>query len=316
MKILITGGAGFIGSHIQDAYISARGGSAFGGKKSHKVIVVDNLSTGDKKNLNPRSKFYKVDVTSPKVKQIIKKEKPDIINHHAAQIDVRKSVADPVWDAEVNILGIINLLEAARDAKVKKFIFASSGGALYGDTKVIPTPEDHPEMPVSPYGIGKLTSEKYLHYYHLQYGLKYVALRYSNVYGPRQNSKGEAGVVAIFADRVLAEKQAVIYGNGKNTRDYVFINDVVEANVLALRAKTGAYNIATGVETNVNQIFVKIAKAANANVKPKHGPGKPGEQRRSCLDWKLARKVLGWEPRVGIDEGIRKTVEWFKNSNL
>lgn len=300
-KILITGGAGFIGSHIQDAYI----------KKGHKVVVVDNLTTGSKKNLNPKAKFYKVDITSPQIKTIIRKEKPDIINHHAAQIDVRKSVADPVWDAKVNILGIINLLEAAREIKLKKFIFASSGGAIYGDTDIIPTPETHLEQPASPYGIGKLTSEKYLHYYNLQYGLPCVALRYANVYGPRQNSKGEAGVVAIFADKFLAGDRPVIYGDGKQTRDYVFVYDVVRANALALRAATGVYNIGTGVETNVNQISEKIAKAMGVKITAKHGPAKLGEQKRSCIDWSLAKKVLKWEPLVDVNEGIKKTVRWF-----
>lgn len=302
MKILITGGAGFIGSHIQDAYI----------KKGHQVIVVDNLSTGSKGNLNPKSKFYKVDITSPRARAIIKKEKPDIINHYAAQIDVRKSVSDPVWDASVNILGIINLLEASREAKVKKFIFASSGGAIYGDTDIIPTPEGHPERPVSPYGIGKLASEKYLHYYKLQYGLEYVALRYSNVYGPRQNSKGEGGVVAIFCDKVLNGESPIINGDGGQTRDYVYVDDVVQVNLLALKVKTGAYNIGTGVETSVNQIAEKIITAAGARVKVKHGPSRPGEQRRSSLDWGLAKKVMGWRPEVALNDGIKRTVEWFR----
>ncbi len=302
MKILVTGGAGFIGSHVQDGYIKA----------GHKVVVVDNLVSGDEKNLNKSSKFYKIDITSPQAREIIKKEKPDVINHLAAQVDIRKSVADPVWDASVNILGIINLLEASREAKVKKFIFASSGGAIYGDTDIIPTPEGQPERPASPYGIGKLTSEKYLRYYNLQYELEYVALRYSNVYGPRQNSKGEAGVVAIFANRILKGEAPIINGDGKQTRDYVFVDDVARANVLALSAKTGAYNIGTSAETDVNQIFDKIARAAGTKVKAKHGLGKPGEQRRSCLNWNLAKKVLEWQPEVGIDEGIRRTVEWFK----
>lgn len=305
MKILITGGAGFIGSHIQDAYI----------KKGLKVIVVDNLSTGDKKNLNPKAKFYKADITSPQIRSIIKKEKPDIVNHCAAQIDVRKSVADPVWDAKVNILGIINLLEAALEAKVKKFIFASSGGAIYGDTNVIPTPETHLAKPASPYGIGKLASEKYLHYYNLQYGLEYVSLRYANIYGPRQNSKGEAGVVAIFTDKVLAGKQPIINGNGKQTRDYVYVDDVAKANLLALKAKTGIYNISTGIETDVNHIFDKIIKSAGAKIKIKFGPAKPGEQKRSCLDWGLARKTMGWTPKVNVNEGIERTVEWFRKMN-
>jgi len=302
MKILITGGAGFIASHIQDAYI----------KKGHKVVIVDNLVTGSKKNLNPKTKFYKVDITSPLVKSIIKKEKPDIINHHAAQMDVRKSVADPIFDARTNILGIINLLEGAREVGVKKFIFASSGGAIYGDTSKIPTMETHVERPVSPYGIAKLTSEKFLHYYNVQYGLEYVALRYANVYGPRQSSGGEAGVVAIFIDRLLAGKKPTIHGDGKTTRDYVYVADVVKANLSALKAKTGVYNIGTGKETDVNQVGEKIVKALGVNIEPKHGPAKPGEQKRSCIDWKLANKMLGWRPEVDLDEGIGRTVAWFR----
>ncbi|NQU77164.1 NAD-dependent epimerase/dehydratase family protein [Candidatus Falkowbacteria bacterium] len=314
-KILITGGAGFIASHIQDAYL----------EKDHRVVVVDNLVTGNKKNLNSKSKFYRVDITSSEIREIIKKEKPDIINHHAAQIDVRKSVSDPVWDAKVNILGIINLLEGAKEAKVKKFIFASSGGAIYGDPEPdpsgrygaralkIPTPETSPERPISPYGVGKLTSEKYLYYYNVQYGLEYVALRYANVYGPRQNSRGEAGVVAIFLDKLLAGETPIINGDGKQTRDYVYVGDVVKANVLALRAKTGVYNIGTGKETDVNQVAGKIVKAIGAKVKPKHGPGKPGEQKRSCIDWGLAKRILKWKPEIDVDQGIRETVAWFKH---
>lgn len=303
MKILITGGVGFIGSNVQDAYL----------KLGHKVIVVDNLSTGDRKNLNLKSKFYKLDITSPKLREIIKKEKPEIISHHAAQVDVRKSVADPVWDAKMNILGMINLLEAAREAKVKKIIFASSGGAIYGDTKIIPTPESHEANPASPYGIGKLVGEKYLQFYHWQYGLPFVALRYANVYGPRQNSKGEAGVVAIFCDKILNKERPIIFGDGKQTRDYVFVDDVVKANLLALKAKTGAYNIATSVETDVKQIFEKIAKSAGEKIKPKYGQAKPGEQKRSCLNWAKAKRELGWTPEIELSEGIGRTVEWFRH---
>lgn len=304
-KILITGGAGFIGSHLVDAFI----------KNGYQVVVVDNLSTGNKKNLNSKAKFYKLDIADKKLEDIFKKEKPDYVSHHAAQIDIRISVAQPLFDAKVNILGSLNLLQNCQKYKIKKVIFASSGGAMYGDTKTIPTPETHPQKPVSPYGIAKVTVEYYLYYFKVAYNLSYVGLRYANVYGPRQNSKGEAGVVAIFADKMLGGIQPVINGKGLQTRDYVYVGDIVRANLLALEKKVeGEFNIGTSVETSVNEIFQKMNKIFGKNIKEAHGPAKAGEQLRSCLSYTKAKKILGWQPQVGLDEGLKLTLNWFKKN--
>jgi UDP-glucose 4-epimerase len=302
-KILITGGAGFIGSHLVDAFI----------KNGYKVAVVDNLSTGRKKNLNPKAKFYKMDVQSKKLEDIFKKEKPDFVSHHAAQIDVRLSVDNPIFDARINILGSLNLLELSRKYKVKKIIFASSGGAMYGETKIIPTPETHPARPCSPYGIAKVTVEHYLYYFKFVYNIPYISLRYANVYGPRQNSKGEAGVVAIFADKILNGLQPVINGDGKQTRDYVYVGDVVHANLLAMERKIeGEFNVGTSIETSVNEIFSKIVKTIGKKVKVVHGSVKPGEQQRSCLSYAKIKRTLDWQPKVRLDEGLKLTIKWFK----
>lgn len=304
-KVLVTGGAGFIGSHIVDALI----------EKNHEVFVVDNLSTGKKENLNPKAKFFKLDITEKELEKVFKAEKPQVVFHLAAQIDVRKSVADPVWDAKQNILGLINLLENCKNFGVKKIIFSSTGGAIYGDTDKIPTTEDQLERPISPYGIAKLAIEKYLYYYQQIFGLNYIALRYANVYGPRQNAKGEAGVVAIFCDKLLAGQQPVINGDGKQTRDYTYVSDVVRANLLALDSvEIGIYNIGTKVETNVNQLAELIKSNINTDLDFSHGPAKVGEQQRSCLDHTKATKDLGWQPEIGLEEGIKKTVDWFKEN--
>lgn len=307
MKILITGGAGFIGSHLVDRLI----------KQNHKVVVVDNLSTGKKKNLNPKAKFYKIDIRSPKVSQIFERERPKIVFHFAAQIDLRKSIEDPIRDAKINILGSLNLLENCKRFGVKRFIFASTGGAIYGDAHIIPTPEDYPEFPLSPYGIEKLAIDKYLNYYHKVFGLPFISLRLANVYGPRQNSKGEAGVVAIFCDKMLEGKQPIINGNGKQTRDFVYVDDVVEASILAMKSKkSGIYNIGTGKETDINTIFRKLKKLTASNCKKVHGPAKPGEQKRSCLDYSKAKRELGWRPEYSVDRGLEEVVRWFqKHSN-
>ncbi|MFA5021683.1 MAG: SDR family oxidoreductase [Patescibacteria group bacterium] len=304
MKTLVTGGAGFIGSHIVDALIA----------KDHEVLVVDNLSTGNKNNLNPKAKFFKLDLTDKKLADIFNEQKPEIVFHLAAQIDVRKSVADPVWDAEQNILGSINLLENCKNFGVKKIIFSSTGGAIYGEAETIPTPETYLEKPISPYGIAKLAIEKYLYYYHQIFGLPYVILRYANVYGPRQNAKGEAGVVAIFCDQLLKKKSPTIWGDGKQTRDYVYVGDVVLANMLALEsAKIDTYNIGTSVETDVNQLAELIKNNIKDNIEITHGPAKPGEQQRSCLDYSKVKTELGWQPQVKLEEGIKETVAWFKS---
>jgi len=307
MKIIITGGAGFIGSHLADALI----------KDGHKVAVIDNLFTGKKENLNPKAKFYKIDIRNPKIFQVFKREKPIIVFHYAAQINVRRSVENPVESANINILGALNILESCRKNGVKKIIFASTGGAMYGKANVIPTPENFPELPLSPYGIEKLTIEKYLNYYYSIFKLPFVVLRLANVYGPRQNSKGEAGVVAIFCDQMLAKKQPIINGDGKQTRDFVYVADIVRANILAMeKNKIGIFNIGTAKETNINTIFQEIKKLTNCNCKEVHTHEKIGEQRRSCLDFSKAKKELSWEPKVELKEGLKRTKEWFEVKNL
>ena len=303
MKIVVTGGAGFIASHIVDAYIQL----------GHEVYVIDDLSTGQRRNLNPSAKIYTVDIAGPEAGKLIAEIKPDVLNHHAAQMDVRRSVADPTFDARINIIGFINLLEASKDAGVKRVIFSSSGGAVYGDREPIPASEEHETLPLSPYGVSKLTGELYLGYYHMAFGLPYVALRYANVYGPRQSTLGEAGVVAIFIAQLLAGKSPVINGDGKQTRDYVFVGDVVRANVAALDTNyTGAVNIGTGRETDVVTICESLREGVGSPVKAIHGPAKLGEQRRSCLVTSLAQKVLGWSPQVGLKEGLEQTIAYYR----
>ena len=304
MRILVTGGCGFIGSHLVEELI----------KQGHWVVVVDNLSTGKKENLNPKARFYQIDIQDPEISQIFQKEKPEVVFHFAAQIDVRKSVEDPMSDAKINILGSLNLIQDfIQVSGHKKFIFASSGGAIYGDTNVIPTPEGHLENPESPYGITKLTVEKYLWFYKKAYGLDYLSLRLANVYGPCQNSKGEAGVVAIFADKMLSGSQPIINGSGCQTRDFVYVKDVVESALLAMKKeKSGIYNIGTAKETSINEIFRKIKELTGSNCQEIHGPEKPGEQKRSCLDYSKAKKELNWQPKYNLEEGLKKTVKWFK----
>ncbi|MGH7827982.1 MAG: NAD-dependent epimerase/dehydratase family protein [Candidatus Binatia bacterium] len=305
MKIVVTGGAGFIASHVVDAYID----------KGHEVLVIDDFSTGQKKNLNPRAEAESVDISDLKAAEIIREFEPDVVNHHAAQMDVRRSVADPAFDARVNVIGFINLLEAAKDTGVKKVIFSSSGGAVYGDGEPIPADERHPTIPLSPYGVSKLTGELYLGYYHMAFDVPYVALRYANVYGPRQSSKGEAGVVAIFIDHLLAGRSPVINGDGRQTRDYVYVGDVVAANLAALdTAYVGPVNIGTGTETDVVTICRFLREGIGSAVEAVHAPAKTGEQRRSCLDTSLARKVLRWTPRVGLREGLQKTIAYYRET--
>ncbi len=312
-KILVTGGVGFIGSHLVDRLI----------KTGYRVVVIDNLSTGKKENLNPaffkksgagaKVKFYKIDIFDSEISQIFKKEKPEIVFHYAAQIDLRKSIIDPITTFNVNILGSLNILENCRKYKVKKIIFASTGGAIYGEANVIPTPEDYLVNPLSPYGISKLTVENYLNYYYQVFGLSYISLRLANVYGPRQNSKGEAGVIAIFCDKMLSKKQPVINGSGQQTRDFVFVDDVIKANILAMkRNKAGIFNIGTAKEIDINTIFRKLKKLAESKTEKKHGSEKIGEQRRSCLDYSKAKKELSFEPKYSLNKGLEKTLKWFK----
>jgi len=308
MKILITGGAGFIGSHIVDKLIA----------KNHDVVVVDNLSSGKKENIHKKAKLIQVDIADfPHIEEIFIKETPDIIYHLAAQIDVRKSVERPVIDAEINILASLNLIELSKKYRIQKFIFSSSGGAIYGETDSRPTSESHSEWPVSPYGIGKLTVDKYLHYYHQVHGLKFTSLRYANVYGPRQNAHGEAGVVAIFTNKLLTGDHPTINGSGLQTRDYVFVEDVANANLLALEHldATGVYNIGTEKETTVNSVFKAIAQCLNQTIEPIHGPEKQGEQKTSSLDSSKAEKELGWTPTITFSDGIKKTTDWFSKNH-
>jgi UDP-glucose 4-epimerase len=304
MRILVTGGAGFIGSHVVDTYIEA----------GHDVFVVDDLSTGKLENLHPRAHFLHADLLDLAVRKLIASEKIEVVNHHAAQMDVRRSVADPLFDARVNLLGMLNILEGAREAKVKKVIFSSSGGTVYGEQLEFPASEDHSTQPISPYGVSKRSGEHYLYFYSVEYGIPYIALRYANIYGPRQDPHGEAGVVAIFTLRLLSNQQPVINGDGKQTRDYVFVKDVARANLAALQADyCGPINIGTSTETDVNQLFLQLRTLSNSSLPEIHGPAKSGEQRRSSLTWTRARDVLGWSPAVGLEEGLRETVAFFRS---
>jgi UDP-glucose 4-epimerase len=303
MKILVTGGAGFIGSHVTDAYIAA----------GHQVMVMDDFSSGVQTNVNPKARVVRMDIRSEKAKEVFASEKFDVVNHHAAQMDVRRSVTDPVFDAGVNILGTLNLLENCRQFGVKQFIFASTGGAIYGEQDYFPADENHPTRPLSPYGISKLSVEKYLFYYKEVHGMRYAILRYANVYGPRQNPHGEAGVVAIFTTRMLSGGQPVINGDGKQTRDYVFVKDLVRAGVAALEFKNSeTINIGTGIETDVNELFRTLNHLTGANIKEVHAEAKKGEQMRSVLTAEKAFKLCGWKPTVTLEQGLAETVAFFK----
>jgi len=303
MKIVVTGGAGFIGSHVVEGYV-ARG---------HEVLIVDSLVTGKRENLHPKARFFELDIRDPKVAELIRGERPDVLNHHAAQMDVRKSVADPIFDAQVNILGTIELLKAARDAEVKKVLFVSSGGAVYGEQETFPAPETHPTWPVSPYGISKRSGELYAHFFQVEYGLKFVAFRYANVYGPRQDPHGEAGVVAIFSGKMLRGEPVTVNGDGKQTRDYVYVGDVARMSALALETDaTGPVNVGTSIETDVNVLATMIRDAAGSKSEITHGTAKGGEQRRSVVDVTRAAQVFGWRPEVSLREGLGRTVEFFR----
>ncbi|MGB2805109.1 MAG: NAD-dependent epimerase/dehydratase family protein [Candidatus Zixiibacteriota bacterium] len=303
MKIIVTGGAGFIGSNAADRFI----------QEGHEVTIIDNLSTGVESNVNRMARFFKVDIRSAVIGNIFEKIKPEVLCHHAAQIDVRKSTDDPIFDADVNILGSLNLLNACVKHKVKKVIFASTGGAIYGEQDYFPADEKHPARPLCPYGVTKLTIEKYLHFYRETHGIEHVCLRYANVYGPRQNPFGEAGVVAILAERLLSGKEAVINGDGKRTRDFVFVDDVVESNLLALKyPKSDIFNIGTGIETDINSIFRILRETTGSKQKEIHAPPKPGEQERSVLDYYKAQRLLKWKPKCEISEGMARTVEFFQ----
>lgn len=302
MKILVTGGAGFIGSNLVDALIEL----------GHDVVVVDNLATGLEQNLNPAAKFYGVSIRDRELRSIFERERPEVVNHHAAQIDVRKSADDPVADAEDNILGSLNVIEDCLRLGVKKIIYSSSGGAVYGDVQYLPVDESHPINPISQYGVSKHTVEHYLYLYNVLHGLDYVVLRYANVYGPRQNPFGEAGVVAIFAVQMLSGIQPTIFGPGDKTRDYVHVSDVIDANIRALdRGKNGTYNIGTGVETTDQQIFDTLAEILGYEGRPIYAPVRKGEVYRICLECSKAREGLGWSSRLSLREGIAETAQYY-----
>ncbi|MBI4686481.1 MAG: SDR family oxidoreductase [Nitrospirae bacterium] len=305
MKVVVTGGAGFIGSHITDKLIN----------NGDEVVIVDDLSTGRQENINGKAKFYKIDIQSPELESIFEKEHPDYVCHQAAQKDVRISVSDPIYDARINILGTLNLLQNCIKYNVKKVVFASTGGAIYGEQEVFPVPETHPTRPISPYGVAKLVAEHYLYYYKTIYGLDYVSLRYANVYGPRQDPHGEAGVVAIFIQKMLNGEQPIINGDGEQTRDFVYVDDVARANILAIRnnSSENVFNIGTGIETTVTQLFIRIRESVAPSIEEKHGVAKEGEQLRSVIDFTQAKKILKWEPIVSLDEGLEKTLVYFKS---
>lgn len=303
MKVMVTGGAGFIGSHVVDRLVL----------EGQEVVVVDNLSTGKRRNLNRAARFYKTDIQSRRLERVFRNERPSVVMHLAAQMDVRKSVEDPVFDAQVNILGMLNVLEQAVKHGVRRIIFSSSGGAIYGEQEMFPASETHVTQPLSPYGLSKLCGEQYLSYYQRIGGVQMVNLRYANVYGPRQDPHGEAGVVAIFIQKLLNNEQAIINGNGRQTRDFVFVDDVVEANLAVMGQETqGTYNVGTGMETSINDLFRILIEHTGSRCKELHGPAKNGEQARSVIDSTKLRHDLSWEPRVELTEGLKRTVAYFR----
>ncbi len=299
--VLVTGGAGFIGSHLVDAYL-ARG---------WRVSVIDDLSTGDRRNVDARAELHETDIRDAAA--LVERLRPDVINHHAAQMDVRRSVSDPVFDAETNVVGSLRLLQAAVRAGVRRFLFASSGGAIYGEPVEVSQGEAHPVAPLSPYGCAKLAVEQYLHFYRVVHGLQSVALRYANVYGPRQSAKGEAGVIAIFTRALLEGRAPTINGDGEQTRDYVYVDDVVRANMAATEGDvSGAFNVGTGRETTVNELYELLAGEVGAAFAAGHGPAKAGEQLRSVLDGSRLRTAAQLPSPVPLREGLGRTVEWFR----
>ena len=303
MKILITGGAGFIASHVADALID----------RHHEVHVIDDLSTGQIENVPKGAVFREMDIRSDAAAALVRDEGFEVLVHHAAQMDVRRSVADPAFDADVNLLGFLRLMEAGRRGSLSKVLFASTGGAIYGEPGDTPPDEDHLLRPLSPYGITKLCTEHYLEYYRKQYGIRCVVLRYANVFGPRQNAQGEAGVVAIFIGRLLMGRPCTIYGDGEQTRDYVFVDDVVQANVEAMAYHgSGTFNVGTGVETSVRELFGMLRDRIDPTAVARYGDARPGEQLRSVLACESARRELGWEPAFDLSRGLDHTVDWFR----
>jgi UDP-glucose 4-epimerase len=309
-RVLVTGGAGFIGSHIAEAYL--RGG--------WEVVVLDDLSRGNERNIPKGAKFVRADIRSPEARKTLASGGFDVVNHHAAQIDVRVSVDRPAFDSEINVVGFVNLLEGAGEGRVRRVIFASSGGVVYGDPAVIPTPETAPKLPISPYGVSKLAGEYYLRALAMLRGFEGVAMRYANVFGPRQDPKSEAGVVAIFVSRLLAGRPIVLFGDGKQTRDYVFVKDVARANVLASTVPSPpatdfdgpAFNIATSVQRSVLDVAQSVGEVMRQKPALEFAPSRPGELFRSALDVSKSKRVLGWEPEYAFEDGLRELVEWFK----
>lgn len=302
-KVLITGGAGFIASNVADKMIEL----------GHSVVIVDDLSSGFEYNINPKAKFYKMDIRDPKLKEVFAKEKPDYVDHHAAQMDVRKSVEDPMFDADVNIKGGLHVIMLALEYKVKKFIYASTGGAVYGEPEYLPVDEKHPVNAISQYGISKHTLEHYLFLYNYLYGMNYTILRYPNVFGPRQNPHGEAGVNAIFIGMMLEGKTPKIFGTGTAVRDYIYVGDVVEANIIAMtKGDKNIYNLGWGRGISVNEIYAILQKLLKFENPPIYAEARAGEIERVYLDATKAKKELGWEPKVTYEEGLQKTIDWFR----
>jgi len=303
MKILVTGGAGFIGSNVADGFIA----------QGHRVVVADNLSSGYARNVPEKAVFYQLDIVDAGLEEAFRKERPEVVVHHAAQIDVRKSVEDPMYDARVNVIGSLNVIQQCLRHGVKKIIYASTGGAVYGEPEYLPADERHPIRPLCQYGVTKHTVEHYLYLYRHHYGLDYTVLRYPNVYGPRQDPLGEAGVVAIFTEALMHGRRPTIYGDGSHTRDYVFVGDIVAANILALQRGSGMIlNLGWGQEISVNQIFATLKKDLSSDVEPIYGAERLGEIHRICLDSGRAREVLGWRPEVDLEQGIGRTVQYYR----
>lgn len=303
MKVLLTGGAGFIGSHVADQLLA----------RDHAVAIVDDLSSGKKENIPDGVVFYERDIRDG-CAEIFEEFEPDALSHQAAQMDVRRSVREPDFDADVNVLGTIRLLQCCVERGVRRVVFASTGGAIYGEQREFPAPEDHLQYPISPYGVSKLASERYLHFYNAQYGLPYAALRYANVYGPRQDPHGEAGVVAIFCGNLAAGRGSTINGSGEQTRDYVYVEDVARANVLALEgdAPSRAYNVGTGIETSVNELYEILRETSGTDLLPAHVAAKAGEQLRSSVDPAAAARVLSWRPVTDLATGLERTLRFFE----
>lgn len=303
MKVLVTGGAGFVGSHVVDAFVA----------EGHDVVVVDNLSTGRLTNLNSRVRFYRIDIRDGALAEVFEREKPDLVDHHAAQMDVRKSVADPFYDADVNIRGTLNVLECAQRHRVRKVIFISTGGAVYGEPEYLPCDENHPINPICQYGVSKHTTEHYLHVYKHLYGLDFTVLRYPNVYGPRQDPSGEAGVVAIFVGRMVTGELVTIYGTGAQERDFVYVTDCAQANVLAADQGGGrVYNIGSGSGVSVSLLFSQLKAITQYPLEPVHAPAKMGETFKIYLDSRRIQQELGWRPDLSLAEGLIRTVEYYR----